>query len=97
MRPSIAALALAGGLDARGFRTAVFREGGHQRHPCVWVLNERTEMVEFIYVAPHDTDELYFLFAGTLDPITPIEYIDAAAEIIARALCRPLVYGVRVL
>lgn len=97
MKPSIAALALAGELEAKGLRTAVLRSGGHQSYPCVWVLNERTECAEFVYVAPNDNDGLYFIYADTLEPIAPAEYIDAAAEMIAQAMNRLIVYGVRVI
>jgi hypothetical protein len=102
MKPSILALALAAELENMGFRTAVIRTLGHNRHPCVWVASSKERQVrvtEIIYTAPDDAGVWHFWFADTLERIAPAGQISMAARKIAEAVTRPrtCVYGVRVM
>jgi len=84
----IQALALAAALESRGLVTAVYRTGGHQRHPCVWVAScqgRRVRRAEFVYAAPEDGGRWWFWWSS-LDRIAPAADITAAADRIARVL-----------
>lgn len=86
--PGIQALALAAALESRGLVTAVYRTGGHQRHPCVWVAScqgRRVRRAEVVYAAP-EADGRWWFWWSSLDRIAPATDITTAAERVARVL-----------
>jgi hypothetical protein len=88
--PGIQADALAARLSRKGLVTTVYKTGGHQLHPCVRVassLSPHAAIVEYIYAAP-DGEQWWFWWSS-LQPIEPINEVDATADSIVSALRFP--------
>jgi hypothetical protein len=77
---------LAYALTLKGFTTVVYKNGGHQSHPCVQISNGsmwRTPGKEFIYVAPEDG--VWWFRWSWLERIAPAVEVSIAANRISRA------------
>lgn len=78
--PGAQVQALAAALTKAGLTTAVYRTGGHQECPCVWIASGWARQPEVIYAAP-DNGHWWFWWSS-LDRIARLADVGRAADTI---------------